>query len=100
MVNSTFNLEKKIIQFKVVRKILTTLSRPKVIVMEKNNDIDSIRVCELMRFLETQEMITLLSSWKPESAAFKAYIRMISMIEKSNNQILTYDELLFLSKKF
>ena len=53
MVNSTFNLEKKIIQFKVVRKILTTLSRPKVIVMEKNNDIDSIRVCELMRFLET-----------------------------------------------
>ena len=45
-------------------------------------------------------MITLLSSWKPESAAFKAYIRMISMIKKSNNQILTYDELLFLSKKF
>lgn len=53
MVNSTFNLEKKIIQFKVVRKILTTLSRPKVIVIEKNNDIDSIRVYELLRLLET-----------------------------------------------
>ena len=51
IINSSFNLGEKILECKVLRKILRSFSerfKPKVIVIEENKEIDSMRVNELV----------------------------------------------------
>ena len=62
--NSFFNLGEQILNSKVVRKILRSLLerfRPKIIAIEESKDVDSMRVNELIRSIQTYEM-TLLES--------------------------------------
>ena len=62
--NSFFNLGEQILNSKVVRKILRPLLerfRPKIIAIEESKDVDSMRVNELIRSIQTYEM-TLLES--------------------------------------
>ena len=56
VINSSFNLGEKILECKVLRKILRSFSerfKPKVIVIEENKEIDSMRVDELVGSLQT-----------------------------------------------
>lgn len=62
--NLRFNLGEKILYSKVVMKILNSLPKRfkhKVIVIEENKNIDSMRVDETYRFLPTYEMSLLFS---------------------------------------
>ena len=74
IVNFSFNLGEPILDSKVVRKILRSLPkrfRPKVTTIEDSKDINSMRVDELVGFIQTYEM-TLPNSQKPKDFAFKA----------------------------
>ena len=73
IVNSSFNLEEPISNSKVVRKILRSLLerfRPKVTIIEKSRDIDSLRVDEPVNSIQTYE-VTLPSSQKSKDFTFK-----------------------------
>ena len=73
IVNSSFNLGEPILDFKVVRKISRSLPKifsPKVIAIEKNKDIDLMRIDEIIGFIQTYEM-TLPNSQKPKDSTFK-----------------------------
>ena len=73
IVNSSFNLGEPILDFKVVRKILRSLPKifsPKVIAIEKNKDIDLMRIDEIIGFIQTYEM-TLPNSQKTKDSTFK-----------------------------
>ena len=68
IVNSSFNLREPIPYSKVVRKILRSLSkrfRPKITAIEESKDIDSMRVDELVGYIQTYEM-TLPISQNPK----------------------------------
>ena len=59
IVNCFFNLGEPILDSKVVRKILRSISkrfRPKVATIEESKDIDSVRVDELVGSIQTYEM--------------------------------------------
>ena len=59
IVNSVFNLGETILEPKVVRKVLRSLSRrfhAKIIVIEESKDIDSIPLTELVGNLQTYEL--------------------------------------------
>ena len=59
IVNSTFNLEKSIIESKIVIKILRSLPKKfhtKIITIEEAKDIDQIPLTELVGNLQTYEM--------------------------------------------
>ena len=74
IVNFSFNLGELILDSKVVRKVFKSLPKrfkPKVTTIEESNGIDSMRVDELVGFIQTYEM-TLPSSQKPKDFAFKA----------------------------
>ena len=75
IVNSSFNLRKPILDSKVVRKILRSLLRRfrlKITTLNKSNDIDSIRIDELVGSTQTYEM-TLPNYQKPKHLAFKTF---------------------------
>lgn len=58
-VNSCFNLGQRILNFKVVRKILRYVLdrfRPKVIVIEESKDMNLMRVDELVGSLQNYEI--------------------------------------------
>lgn len=74
IVNSSFNLRQRIPELRIVIKILRSLPtrlRPKVTAIEESKDADSIRIDELVGYLQTYEM-TLPDSWKPKESLFKA----------------------------
>ena len=74
IINSSFNLGEPIPYSKVIRKILRFLPerfRPKATVIKESKNIDSMRVDELVGFIQTYEM-TLPNSQKPKGSAFKA----------------------------
>lgn len=57
--NSSFNLGERIPEVKIVGKILRSLLerfRPKVTAIEKSKDLDSIKIEELVRSLQTREL--------------------------------------------
>ena len=96
IVNSSFNLGEPILDFKVVRKISRSLPKifsPKVIAIEKNKDIDLMRIDEIIGFIQTYEM-TLPNSQKPKDFTFKASKNEEKDIKMPYN--ITRDEL----KKF
>lgn len=57
-VNSSFNLGEKIPESRIVRKIMRSLLerfKPKVIALEENKDVDSVKIEELIGSLPTYE---------------------------------------------
>ena len=75
IVNSSFNLREPIPNSKVIKEILKSLLQiftPKVIAIEESQDIDFMRVDELVGFIQTYEM-TQLNSHKPKDYAFKDF---------------------------
>ena len=99
IVNCFFNLGEPILDSKVVRKILRSISkrfRPKVATIEESKDIDSMRVDELVGSIQTYEM-TLLSSQKPKDSTFKAYENEEKDIEMPYN--IARDELAHMVKR-
>ena len=92
IINSSFNLGEPIPYSKVIRKILRFLPerfRPKATVIKESKDIDSMRVDELVGFIQTYEM-TLPNSQKPKGSAFKAFENEEKDIEMSYD--ITSDE--------
>ena len=74
IVNSTYNLGEIYDQLKIVRKILKSLTKnfiPKVIVITKNKDVDSIPIDELIRSLQSYEL-DLPKTNKSKSIAFNS----------------------------
>ena len=68
IVNSSFNLGEPILDSKVVRKILRFLLkrfRPKATIIKESKNIDSMRVDELVGFIQTYKM-TLPNSQSPK----------------------------------
>ena len=68
IINSSFNLGEPIPDSKVIRKILRFLPdrfRPKANVIKESKDIDSMRVDELVGFIQTYKM-TLPNSQSPK----------------------------------
>ncbi|CAI9756576.1 unnamed protein product [Fraxinus pennsylvanica] len=60
IVNSSLNLDERIPNHKIVRKILISLHerfRPKVTVIKKNKDLDPVKIEELVGYLQTYELI-------------------------------------------
>lgn len=59
IVNSNFNLDKRISESKIVRKIFRSLPeqcQPKVMTIEESKDLNSIKVEELVESLQTYEL--------------------------------------------
>ncbi|XP_022874256.1 uncharacterized protein LOC111393087 [Olea europaea var. sylvestris] len=59
IVNSSFNLGEKILESKIVRKILRSLPekfRPKVKAIEESEDLDTVKIEELIGSLQTYEL--------------------------------------------
>ena len=77
IINSTFNLGETILETKVVRKVLRSLSErfyAKIIAIEESKDIDKIPLTELVGNLQTYELgLTRIGkSNKSKSMALKA----------------------------
>ena len=94
----------KILESKLVKKILISLSFllvPKETTIEENKDkdIDSIRVNELMESLQTYK-IPLPSSMRPKDESLKAHMKESNESKEYNDQCLTYVELSFFFKNF
>ena len=73
-VNSAYNLSEIYDQPKIVKKILRSLTenfRPKVTVITKSKDVDSIPVDELLEFLQSYEL-ELPKTSKSKSMALKS----------------------------
>ncbi|XP_022858852.1 uncharacterized protein LOC111379658 [Olea europaea var. sylvestris] len=100
VVNSSFNLGKRILEPKIVRKILRSLPecfRPKVTAIEESKDIDTIKVKELVGSLQTYEL-TLDNPVKEKSIALKI-ARNIQM-ESSDSDSPNDEKMAYLTKKF
>ena len=99
IVNSSFNLGEPIPNSKVVRKILRSLQerfKLKVTTTEESKDIDSMRVDELIGFIQTYEM-TLLNTYKPKDFTFKDFENKEKDIEKPYD--ITHDQLAHMAKR-
>ena len=99
IVNSSFNLGEPIPNSKVVRKILRSLQerfRLKVTTTEESKDIDSMRVDELIGFIQTYEM-TLPNTYKPKDFTFKDFENEEKDIEKPYD--ITHDQLTHMANR-
>lgn len=61
MVNSSFNLGEQISETKIVRNVSRSLNkrfRPKIMGIEESKDISRVKIEELVRSLQTYELVT------------------------------------------
>ena len=99
IVNSVYNLGEIYDQPKIVRKILRSLTdnfRPKVTVITKSKDVDSISVDELVGSLQSYEL-DLSKTSKSKSIAFKS----VDDVEVGGfDDELSATEIAYLAKNF
>jgi hypothetical protein len=79
LVHYSFNISEKLYNSKTVWKILRPLPkrfRPKVTVIENSKDLNSKKVDELVRSLQTYEL-SLLQSKKMNFLAFTAFVKSV-----------------------
>ena len=96
-----FNLGEKTEDSKIVRKILRSLSesfRAKVTTIEESNDLDDIKVQELIGSLQTYEL-SLPSQRKSKSLALKTINERIEAHNSSDEDVVNKD-VAYLMKNF
>ena len=99
IVNSAYNLGEIYDQPKIVRKILKSLTenfKPKVTVITKSKDADSIHVDELVGSLQSYEL-NLLKTNKSKSMAFKS---IYDVDGNGFDDNLSSTEIAYLTKNF
>ena len=99
IVNSAYNLSEIYDQLKIVRKILRSLIedfRPKVTVITKSKDVDSIPVDELVGSLQSYEL-DLPKTNKSKSMALKS---VDDVDENGFDDELSATEIVYLAKNF
>jgi hypothetical protein len=100
--NSTINLGKKMDDAKVVKKILRSLPErfiPQVAAVQQSNDLDTMRVEELVGFLQTFEQI-LPEHQKTKNIALKAKNIKVNLCGSSNEDNGDDEEIAMFAKKF
>ncbi|XP_022870546.1 uncharacterized protein LOC111389800 [Olea europaea var. sylvestris] len=98
IVNSSFNLGERILETKIVRKVLRSLPerfRPKVTAIEESKDLDEVKIEELVGSLQTYEL-TILQHKKGKSIALKS----IKEDKSSDTESLRDEEIAYFVKKF
>lgn len=98
--NSTINLGKKVSNAKMVRKIMRSLPerlRPKVTAIEESNNLDSMRVEELVGSLQTYEN-TLPQPKKSKSIASKTVKKEAN--DSSDEKALNEEDLAMFVRRF
>ena len=96
-----FNFEEKTEDSKVVRKILRSLPESfhaKVTVIEKSEDLDEIKVQELVGSLQTYEL-SLPTQRKSKSLAFKTINERVEAHDSSDKDVVEKD-VAYLAKNF
>lgn len=97
IVNSSFNLGERILETKIVRKVLRSLPerfRPKVTAIEESKDLDEVKIEELVGSLQTYEL-TISQHKKGKSIALKS----IKEDESSDTESLRDEEIAYFVKK-
>jgi hypothetical protein len=100
--NSTINLGKKMDDAKVVKKILRSLPErfiPQVAAVQQSNDLDAMRVEELVGFLQTFEQI-LSKHQKTKNIALKAKNIKVNLCGSSDEDNGDDKEIAMFAKKF
>ncbi|CAL8082507.1 unnamed protein product [Prunus armeniaca] len=99
IVNACSNLGGKISEVRVVKKILRSLSQrfqPKVIAIEEIRDLNTLKVQELIGFIQTYEMKHLAPK-KSKSVAFKV---VNEEDDGHSNEDCSDEELMILTRRF
>ncbi|XP_022841857.1 uncharacterized protein LOC111365533 [Olea europaea var. sylvestris] len=100
IVNSSFNLSERILEPKIVRKVLRSLLEifiPKVTAIEKSKDLDTIKIEELVGSLQTYEL-TISQPRKNKSIALNTVWE--GKFESSNVETLRDEEIAYFVKQF
>ncbi|XP_022891832.1 uncharacterized protein LOC111406675 [Olea europaea var. sylvestris] len=100
IVNSSFNLGERILESKFVRKVLRSLPerfRPKVTVIEESKDLDTVKIEELVRSLQTYEL-TISQPRKKKSIALNTVRE--EEFKSSDVETLRDEEIAYFVKKF
>ncbi|XP_022876710.1 uncharacterized protein LOC111394893 [Olea europaea var. sylvestris] len=100
IVNSSFNLGKRILESKIVRKVLRSLPkrfRPKVTATEESKDLDTVKIEELVGSLQTYEL-TISQPRKNKSITLNTIREEES--ESSVVETLRDEEIVYFVKKF
>ncbi|XP_022862783.1 uncharacterized protein LOC111382965 [Olea europaea var. sylvestris] len=100
IVNSSFNLGEKILESKIVRKVLRSLPerfRPKVIAIEESKDLDTVKIEELIGSIQTYEL-TISQPKKNKSIVLNTVGEEES--ESSDIETLRDEEIAYFVKKF
>ncbi|XP_022858736.1 girdin-like [Olea europaea var. sylvestris] len=100
IINSSFNLGEKILETKIVRKVLRSLLerfRPKVTVIEESKDLDKVKIEELVESLQTYEL-TISQPKKSKSIALNTIKENES--ESTDAETLRDDEIAYFVEKF
>ena len=101
VVISKYNLEEKMEDSKVVRKILRSLPesfRAKVMAIEESKDLDEIKVQELVGSLQTYEL-SLPTQRKSKSLALKTINEKVEAHDSSDEDVVEKD-IAHLAKNF
>ena len=101
VVVSKFNLGEKTEDSKIVRKILRSLPegfRAKVTAIEESNDLDDIKVQELVGSLQIYEM-SLPNQRKSKSLALKTVNEKVEVLDSSEEDVVDKD-VAYLMKNF
>ena len=101
VVISKYNLEEKMEDSKVVRKIFRSLPesfRAKVMVIEESKDLDEIKVQELVGSLQTYEL-SLPTQRKSKSLALKTINERVEAHDSSDEDVIEKD-VAYLAKNF
>ena len=96
-----FNLGEKMVDSKIVRKILRSLPESflaKVTAIEENKDLDDIKVQELIGSLQTYEL-SLPNQRKSKSLALKTVNERVDVHDSSDNDAVEKD-VAYLAKNF
>ena len=96
-----FNLGEKMEDSKVVRKILRSLLesfRAKVMTIEESEDLDGIKVYELVGLLQTYEL-SLPTQRKSKSLALKTINERVEAHDSSDKDVIEKD-VAYLAKNF
>ncbi|CAI9771535.1 unnamed protein product [Fraxinus pennsylvanica] len=100
IVNSIFNLDERIPETKIVRKVLRSLSenfRPKVITIEESKNLDTVKIEELVGSLQTYDLT--VSQLKRVKSIIMNTIRKEES-EYTDTETLKDDKIPYFIKKF